>query len=332
MSFKNKSILLAITSDRGFYKCFSDNLKHLGFTVFLLRELPFCYECKKDQVFNFIQKTFFRNKNYKKKLIANNPKNNTHQNTVLNKIKSPVDYSLTIRADIFKDDVLHQIIKKSKKAYAYQWDGLNRFPEVIKRMSLFEKFYVFDKADVKVANNTSLTTNFYFDCYANLFKNKNPEYDVFYIGTYDSRIPEIIKLCKQLHNIGLKLNIIIICNKQRQKKLSKYPFFTLPKQPLSYYENLQQVANTKAILEFGHINLHSGLSFRAFEALGYNKKLITNNTAIKEYDFYEKENFHVYKNLEELSVFLNTPSIKIEDTIKQYYSFSSWIKRILEIV
>lgn len=330
--FKNKSILLAITSDRGFYTCFKDNLDHLAFDVKLLRELPFSYKNTLDKVVNFFHKTIFNNKKYKEKLIAKNPKNITHQNEVLNSIIGTVDYSLTIRPDLFTDKITNKILSKSKVSYAYQWDGIQRFPKVIQRIPLFKKFYVFDKEDEQYGDNTKMITNFYFDCYSHLFNNTNPEYDVYYIGTYDSRITELIETCSKLHQMGLKLNIIIICNAKRRQKLKKYPFFNLPEKPLSYKENLIQVANTKAILEIGNTQLHSGLSFRTFEALGYDKKLITNNTSIIKYDFYSPNNFHIYENNKALISFMKQPKDHIDSQIKNKYSFTNWIKEVLEIV
>ena len=101
--------------------------------------------------------------------------------------------------------------------------------------------------------------------------------------------------------------------------------------PLSYYENLKMVANSKILIDLHHDTLHKGLSFRAFEALGYNKKLITSNSIIKDYDFYNEKNIYlVNNNYSNFDSFLTGNYQEIIPEVKSKYSFKSWINNILE--
>ena len=136
-------------------------------------------------------------------------------------------------------------------------------------------------------------------------------------------------ICEFLKSKNLKLNIII-CGKVK-KDLSKYPYIKIIHNPLSYYENLKMVANSKILIDLHHENLHNGLSFRIFESLGYNKKIITTNKAVKNYDFYNTNNIHIIDDEQELELFLNSDFITIDLRIKEKYSFTNWIKNILEI-
>ena len=72
---------------------------------------------------------------------------------------------------------------------------------------------------------------------------------------------------------------------------------------------------------------HNGLSFRFFEALKYEKKIITDNFSVKEYDFYNPNNiFILHKdNLENLETFLHSDYQKLPPELVEKYSFSSWI-------
>ncbi len=332
MCFHHKKIILAITSDNDFYKCFEDNLKTLGFTsVIILRNLPFTYKKKSDQVFNFVRKTILKDKEYKKKLIQKYDSNTIEQKKVLVHLNDKVDYSLTIRADLFSESILKKIVSKSKKAYAYQWDGLDRYPTILSRLNVFDKFYVFDKNDTIKDKKTYPLTNFYFDCYSEFFENNQPNYDVYYLGSYDSRIEQLIKICELLHDKGLKLNINIPCSKEHQKILSKYSYIKFPKRGLTYKQNIENIANARIILDF-HNGIHNGLSFRAFEALGYSKKLITTNQLITDYDFYNESNIHVYKNDEKsLLHFLQQPMVAIDKKTQYKYSFTNWLSYVLEL-
>ncbi|MDO4763924.1 MAG: hypothetical protein Q4A00_06030 [Flavobacteriaceae bacterium] len=97
-------------------------------------------------------------------------------------------------------------------------------------------------------------------------------------------------------------------------------------------ENIKMTLSSKVIIDI-KLPYHSGLSFRFFESLGYNKKLITNNTSVKEYDFYHPNNIFItdYENFEGLEEFLNQPYVNICEEIKTKYKFENWIKNILKI-
>ena len=91
------------------------------------------------------------------------------------------------------------------------------------------------------------------------------------------------------------------------------------------------VANSKMLIDVHHENLHKGLSFRSFEALGYDKKLITSNTIIREYDFYNEKNIYVIDNINaNFEEFLYQDYKQISIEIKNKYSFTNWIAYLLE--
>ena len=144
--FQGKTIILAMTTDMDIYKCFVENLEFLGFKVILLcNKEKFVYKNYFYKIINFLKKSFLRDKSYKRKLIRRFY-SELHINN-LNKIKSS-DYSLFIRADLFDKSVIKKVISISKKNYAYQWDGMERFPEINNLVTYFDSFYVFDKSDL----------------------------------------------------------------------------------------------------------------------------------------------------------------------------------------
>ncbi|MBW4360787.1 hypothetical protein [Flavobacterium taihuense] len=325
---KNKKIILAITDDFKIKSCIEDNLKQIGFDVITITPITnekFKYKNLKERFVNFIKKNIYNDLDYKKTL-----RQNFNKEALLKKLNT-VDYTLTIRADLFENDFIDKLIKCSTKNYAYQWDGLSRYERIMMLIPLFTKFYIFDKNDLSQKNITYPTTNFYFDCYEHLLK-KEPKYDLYFLGSYDSRIKKLIPICELLHNKGYKLNIVLICHSKEE--LNKYPFIKYYSTPFSYYENLQMAADSKCIIDLHHDSLHTGLSFRTFEALGFNKKLITTNQIIKDYDFYNSQNiFHIDENADFSGIddFIKSDYKEIDSIIKNKYSFTNWIKYILEI-
>ena len=120
---------------------------------------------------------------------------------------------------------------------------------------------------------------------------------------------------------------------QFSKRYPSYNFVTITREAISYSENLKWVFNSKLILDFAHsTDIHRGLSFRPFEALGYSKKLITTNQHIIEYDFYCEDNILIYNSdvcVQELSAFVSKPYFPIDDSLRKKYSFTNWYKRLV---
>src|SRR5690606_40375642 len=83
---------------------------------------------------------------------------------------------------------------------------------------------------------------------------------------------------------------------------------------LSYEKNLQDVFKANILIDIQN-PVHQGLSFRIFEGIGYNKKVITTNSNVVNYDFYQPENFLIWKgqNVQELAEFIATPYKSLED-------------------
>ena len=74
-----------------------------------------------------------------------------------------------------------------------------------------------------------------------------------------------------------------------------------------------------------------GLTIRVLEALGANKKLITTNSDIVNYDFYRPENIYVYKgNIDLDNVFFKEGYKEVDKEIYEKYSLRNWLKEILE--
>lgn len=321
-----------MTPDVKFYECFLENLNHIGFeTLLLCDSSPFQYRNFSDRAQIFLRKTFLRNKQVKNKLKSEYS-TETYLKT-LNEAPNGFDYGLFIRVDLFSKSIIKSTANKVSQIYAYQWDGLKRFKDAYKSIPLFKKFYVFDSDDLNVSDNTELLTNFYFDCYEKIINEAEPKYDVYYLGTYDNRIDEVIQICKELYDLGLKLDINIATDgsKSKNKKLKQFPFIKILNKKISYKENLTQMANSKIILEITNNSIHNGYSFRTFEALGYDKKLITTNNLIKNADFYCEENFHLYENTANLKSFLKKEPVEIDIKIKEKYGFTNWINHVLEI-
>ena len=69
---------------------------------------------------------------------------------------------------------------------------------------------------------------------------------------------------------------------------------------------------------------------RTIESIGCQKKLLTTNKSIKEYDFYNENNICVIdrNNIELKKAFFLTPYEPIDKAIYEKYALKSWLNKI----
>ena len=327
----DKKIILIMPPDFGVYQVIEQNLRYMGFEQVAVISPLFRYKTK-DRIHNFIQKTFLGNKDYKKQLIDDYYTAEVSQ-TLSSFAPKSIDYAIVIRPDKLAQKTVTAIHSVARKVVAYQWDGLARFPKVFKVINYFQRFFVFDLEDYHRYRyqhpNLLSCSNFYFDIpEESIPVNKN---EVLYVGVYiKDRIQSLIRVVNALSQYDLTLNINLFYG--RKTPPFSHPHITFFSKGLNYAQYLTLTKKATVLLDIKTVD-HNGLSFRIFEAIKYQKKLITDNKSIKLYDFYHPNNFYVVENdlFEGLSDFLESDFVPLSEDIRQKYSFSNWVKNILEI-
>lgn len=272
-------------------------------------------------------KSFFKIKN-KKKLH----KKNADLVSFLNQFKNNhFDYCFFIRPDFYPLEVIQKAILLSKKSLAYQWDGLDRYPNIKNKISAFDNFLVFDESDyLKYKNyypNINLGNNFYFDNDKKITKKE--ALDVFYLGAFEAnRNNKMMKIYEALSELPLKIKIILCQIPLQEDDVAKFSNkdIQFSSQIIDYNESLSYTKSSKIIIDL-LVEEHSGLSFRFFEAMKYKNKIITTNPSVINYDFFHSNNIYVFKNdnLDNLKDFIDKPYIELKN-IKQF-SFIKWFEK-----
>ena len=87
----------------------------------------------------------------------------------------------------------------------------------------------------------------------------------------------------------------------------------------------------KAVLDIQHPN-QTGLTMRTFEVMALQKKLITTNQDIVNYDFYRPENVYVIdRNAPYIETgFFDKAFAHLEPQLLYQYSIESWLKTLLD--
>lgn len=324
----NKEKFLLVMPDYSdFPHLFLDNLKNAGFAPFLITDKVSKFKYKGlESINNFLIKNIFRNKEYKQKLIKRHFREELERR--LSAIEGQLDYILVIRPDNFPVSFIKKLKTKTSKLIAYQWDGIEKFPEVKKYFDLFDTFFCFEK--VKNQNNIKSITNFYFDHLAPFYKEYNKENPrLYFVGLYwKSREAKIDTFIDEISGFNVDLSIFIQYFTEPEKRNTKINY---SKDRITFQDNLEFVKNSDILLDFVD-PLHNGLSIRFFEALYYKKKIITDNVMVKNYDFYHPDNIFIVENnnYQNIEQFLNKPYYELPDEIVKKYGFSNWIREIIK--
>jgi hypothetical protein len=302
----------------GFNKHIQDNLEKNGHSVIHIDFNKFIYKYPNIlyKIYNFFLKLFFK-KNLKSIHLGKKI------NELLEKNKETQDIILTIKGDFVDPSEIIKFKNNTLKSIAFFNDSAKRCPRIIKVLNCFDEVYSFEKEDCK-KYNLNFAPNWIYKTNDDI--KKNFKYTVFNVTNKDSRFGIILKIAKILNvkNINTK---ILIFNK-KQQKINPYIEF------ISKHISLEEVSNyidhSQVLLDINRPG-QNGLTFRVFESLGLQKKLITTNKDILTYDFYNPNNILIIdeNNLDIPVTFFEKEYEKIPDDILQKYTLDGWIENVI---
>ena len=242
------------------------------------------------------------------------------------------DHILCIRPDLLPVEDIERLRARAPRIFAYTWDGLGRFGGTLERRHLFEKFHVFDPVDARPGAGMPLLGNFYFDCYPELLPSVDrPPADAYFIGQHDDRWPVIDRLARDLVALGLRPDIQQYIGTSGQFE-NPPPHVTVLRQQKPYATALAESLRCRILIDIHQPNLHGGLSFRPYEALGYGRKLITSNPLALRQDFHHSANIYCLgHDRRSLTEFLAEPLVPVPEDVRARHGFSAWIRRALDL-
>lgn len=324
-NFEGKTIILGAPTDFNFSGIIGRELRHLGFRVIDISysRTDFKYKNIFERLESYMHKNFLGQKNYKEILRSKHVEEKTK--ALLDTVHF-ADYALLIRPDQYRPGVVDKLKSKTLKLVGYQWDGLNRFPAVMKYIDWFDRFFVFDPDDTEV-ENVLPTTNFYTESFRPSY-NPASQSDAYYLGNYiPERADQVEEIITTLKRLALNVKHHI---RYRRNNGPKFRNLDTTNELMPYARNLHFAYNSKILVDVSN-HIHNGLSFRTFEAIGFGKKLITTNKDVMRYDFYQPNNIFIWgdHDIQDLKAFIAAPYIPLPDEIREKYSFRNWISYIL---
>lgn len=275
----------------------------------------FSYKNKFQKVQNF----FF------KLLFSRNMKQNALKKNIfdqLNKIGFQ-DKILVVRPDLISRETHLAIKKQSSEYICYLYDSCNRFNINHLSKGVFDRIYSYDLQDAKKYGFIHITNFMYFP---KVEIPKTFKYDLFIAISADERLHILNKLMTQFGDLNLFTKCIVV-SKLKPAHIHANIEFKFTNAPKSEINAIMK--DSKVFLDLIRKN-HSGLSFRIFEAMALQRKIITTNESIKTYDFYNPKNILVIDddNLLVDKKFFETVYEPIKSKTFYHYTIENWVSNV----
>lgn len=325
MVLKNKKILLICPNFFSYHKkiimsleasgAIVNYLKDRPFTSFFMRAItssfPYMVSCALE--FYYIKK-LKKNKNLK------------------------YDYIFVINGQTISKRVLSYLkeTQANGKFILYLWDSILNRPNIVKNFTFFEKVYTFDEEDSR-KYGIKFRPLFYLDNFKSSQKEKY-NIDLSFVGSIHSDRYKIIKKIKQNYSKKYKFYFYMYIQAKWVFLIYKY---LIPSMEIRDHidfsfsqlsvEEVQRIfEDSSCILDIEHPN-QTGLTIRTIEAVFSGKKLITTNSRIKSYDFYNEANIFILDREKPIipDKFLNTKFQDMSSNIRHKYSIDGWIQDLL---
>lgn len=222
----------------------------------------------------------------------------------------------------------------------YLWDSLRNCQRVGSCLSFFDRAYSFDPKDCAECEKLELLPLFYSQPYGKV--PLRPEsgfvYDACFVGS--------------VHQESKFLYVKAIVDQLRAEGASVFTHYYVPSRSIALLRKLCNEAYCDEDLRFDTLSRdcvvalfkdsktiidapqsgQSGLTMRSIECVGSQRKLVTANPNIVDYDFFEYGQARYIPNADSLDLeFIKAEPTGIPDKVKFHYSIWTWSEIVLGI-
>ena len=170
---------------------------------------------------------------------------------------------------------------------------------MLRKMGIFDWIYTVDEGDsIKYNLNLFPTPYSVIDKYKTII----PKNDIYFCGVTKDRGNKIKKILDAIEKNNITTKMDIFCNSMEYKNLKNY------KKVANIYENanfipyfkvLEKTLQSRCILELVQEN-QNALTLRAYEAIAYNRKLLTNCKTILSFKYYNPAYIQYFENISDI--------------------------------
>jgi hypothetical protein len=179
--------------------------------------------------------------------------------------------------------------------------GMIEMKDIINKVK-WDDIRTFDPVDAKMNKYTYLGMTYYSK--KQLSEDVSIKSDAYFVGGLKGdREDNIFNVYKELRdkNVNINFDIMITGLKKLRKKKFENEINYYSNKWLPYEKILENINTTNCIIEILQEG-QSGPSLRYYEAVCYNKKLLTNNNYIKEFPFYNEKYMKIFNNENDIDI------------------------------
>lgn len=324
---QGKKILFFAPAFFNYENIIKDKMVEMGATAYLYDERT-------------VKSAFFRALN---KIVPN--WFNRHSHNYFHKIitkhsNESFDYIVVIKSDMMPISTLKEIksVFKTAQLVLYLYDSIADIPGIKERIPYYDKVFTFDREDAQ-AYKLGFRPLFFSDAFIASDQPQDYCYDIAFLGTMHTDRFKILKHIMTQANaknwktywfLYMQANFMFYWYwlTKKEYKLSDKNKFSIVKK--SGREVADIIDKTKVVIDIESPG-QKGLTMRTIEMIGLKKKLITTNSDIVNYDFYNPNNIRVVDRENPIITdsFINVPYSDLPNNIYRKYHISTWIMDVL---
>ncbi|MEL4250830.1 hypothetical protein AAEH72_07410 [Shewanella xiamenensis] len=255
--------------------------------------------------------------------------------------KVKYDYLFVIAPETMTANFILDFKSKNNKVKTilYLWDSIENKKNALGLVQYFDKVVTFDKNDSIVDHKIAFLPLFYIEAYGGDYNAKRKlSYDLAFIGTaHSGRYNLVNQIVENIQSENTNnflfffspSKLLFLLKKILTNELSGISIKNISFQPMAFREVINILGDSRVVIDIEHPS-QNGLTMRTIEMLGMQKKLITTNKNVMEYDFYNPVNILVVdrKDLSIDTSFLRTEYQPVDAKIRENYSLSSWLMNL----
>ena len=323
-TIKGSKILLFAPSYFGYEEVIKRKLIELGSEVVLIYE-------NLDKVSHYYK--FIKSKLANKMMSAAN----RYYIKQIKKHSYEYDYVFVIRGEYLSFETIKYMkdnFKDKCRYIMYQWDGVANNKNALEIAPFFDKVLTFDMKDSE-QYGWIYRPLFYIDSY---ICNTEKNIDLLYICSLHSDRVRILNELKWICNLkGWNYKAILYEKKYiylKRKYIDRKTEYInacdsdMTYKPLTIKDSYELYGRAKVIVDYTHQG-QAGFTMRTIECVGNHCKMITNNSNIKNADFFNKNNIYVYdEKLEIPDSFISELYECIEPEVYAKYSIDAFLRDV----
>lgn len=276
----------------------------------------------------------------RKKLYGDNDKQVIrYYKNILDEIKNQkFDFILIIRGDKIPKFFYEELKQWQSDAIKilYMWDTIDLTPGIKEVFTYFNKILTFDLKDSN--SIVKFRPLFFLDEFVGNGDWTENKYTFSFVGFCHTDRYRIIKKIQRfadqhgfnyLFNLYLPTKINFLVGKYITKNLKGSKISDFNFKSLNHNEVANIMKHSQIIIDC-QIPNQDGLTMRTIETIGMKKKLITTNSSVKKYNFFNGNNVLVIDraNPEIPKSFIEQPFVPLPNDIYNYYSLDYWIDEV----